>query len=331
MKIAFYSPHLTVRGTETAMYDYAYYNEKILGNQSIIIYCDNNGTVHQNDKTAIQKFKNQFEVFQIQSDISNYGWSGHAVPLIDQVLKEQKCDVLYMQKGGRNDGVISKVCPTVILCASHVRDPHGSRYAYVSKWLSEHASNGELPWLPIIIDLPSTKENFRKKLGISEDAIVFGRTGGMDSWSIPWVNNVILETINQNKNIYFLFQNTSHFTDHPNIIHVETTADMVFKAMFINTCDAMIHAREDGESFGQAIAEFSVKNKPIITCRHPSISWNHILTLKEKGIYYSNPQELLDIFLNFKKQPELDWNCYKEHTPMNGIMKFKEILLDGLI
>ena len=32
-KVAFYSPHLSVRGTEVAMYDYAQYNETILGNE----------------------------------------------------------------------------------------------------------------------------------------------------------------------------------------------------------------------------------------------------------------------------------------------------------
>ena len=40
-KIAFYSPHLSERGTEIAMYDFAHYNEKILNNKSIIIYHGN--------------------------------------------------------------------------------------------------------------------------------------------------------------------------------------------------------------------------------------------------------------------------------------------------
>jgi hypothetical protein len=37
-KVAFYSPHLGLRGTEITMYDFADYNERILGNKSIIIY-----------------------------------------------------------------------------------------------------------------------------------------------------------------------------------------------------------------------------------------------------------------------------------------------------
>ena len=37
VKIAFYSDGLDVRGTCTAMYDYAHYNEILLKNESIII------------------------------------------------------------------------------------------------------------------------------------------------------------------------------------------------------------------------------------------------------------------------------------------------------
>jgi hypothetical protein len=48
--IAFLSNKLTLRGTEVALYDYADYNEKILGNKSIIITRDyeknkNEGTI----------------------------------------------------------------------------------------------------------------------------------------------------------------------------------------------------------------------------------------------------------------------------------------------
>ena len=42
MKIAFHSNQLGVRGTEIALYDYAFYNREILGNDSIIISDRNN-------------------------------------------------------------------------------------------------------------------------------------------------------------------------------------------------------------------------------------------------------------------------------------------------
>ena len=38
VKIAFWDNCLNERGTTLAIYDYAYYNKKILGNESIIMY-----------------------------------------------------------------------------------------------------------------------------------------------------------------------------------------------------------------------------------------------------------------------------------------------------
>jgi hypothetical protein len=59
----------------------------------------------------------------------------------------------------------------------------------------------------------------------------------------------------------------------------------------------MIHARGEGETFGLSIAEFSINNKPIITC--PSGDLEHIKILGEKAILYKSKEELLNIFMNF--------------------------------
>ena len=135
VKIAFYSPHLSLRGTEVAMYDYAHYNETILGNESIIIYHSNSA---QNHPTTIEKFQNRFEVYELSGPDFDFGWNAeYVVPLLDKVLEKEKCDAVYMQKGGRDDGVVSKICKTLILCCSNHYEPHGDRYAYVSHWLSK--------------------------------------------------------------------------------------------------------------------------------------------------------------------------------------------------
>ena len=54
-----------------------------------------------------------------------------------------------------------------------------------------------------------------------------------------------------------------------NIIYLPPTYSIKRKIEFINTCDGCLHARNMGESFGLTLAEFSVKNKPIITCAGP--------------------------------------------------------------
>ena len=322
LKIAFYSPHLSERGTETAMYDFAYFNEEILNNQSIIIY---NPCVKSNNSTAIDKFKNRFEVYEL--DINNDpGWNGNIIsPLLDNIIQEQKCDVLYMQKIGQNDGVISKICKNIILACGINNEPHGDAYLYVSKWLSDVASGGQIPYIPIIIDLPKNKGNLRQELSIPKNAVVFGRTGGKETWDIDWVNNSVNNALNNREDIYFVFQNTPRIFSHDRVKYIETTADNIFKSRFIDTCDAMIHARHHGESFGQSCAEFSHMNKPVITF-FGSPERSHIDILKDRGIYYNNQHELYSILVDFKPDKTKDWNCYKEHTPEKVMQIFNNIL-----
>jgi hypothetical protein len=90
----------------------------------------------------------------------------------------------------------------------------------------------------------------------------------------------------------------------------------------------MIHARYIGESFGVACAEFSLRNKPIITW-DGSKETNHIDILGENGVYYSNPTELLHIFFNIDKKEinSLNWNQYKQFNPETIMKKFKEVYL----
>ena len=63
--VAFLSNKLTLRGTEVAIYDYAHYNETLLGNHSIIITRDYNRIKNEYDVDvqAYDKFKRRFNVF----------------------------------------------------------------------------------------------------------------------------------------------------------------------------------------------------------------------------------------------------------------------------
>jgi len=322
MKIAFYSHHLSERGTEIALYDFAKYNEEILSNQSIVIF---NPETPQNNKTAIDKFEKRFQIERIKLPSITYV-GREIISEIDKIIQREKCDILYFQCGGKNDGFISKHCKTVILVCSTNYEPYGDRYAYVSKWLSETMTQGKTPWIPIIIDLHDTEENLRLDLGIPSDAIVFGRTGGMDTWNIHWANNVVKESLNLRKDIFYIFQNTPKFIQHDRVKFINTTVDPVYKSMFINSCDVFLHARAEGESFGQSIAEFSTKNKRIITYKN-SPEKNHIQYLGEKGIYYQDPESMLQSIVNFQIL-QGDWNVFKQHSPQLGIQKFKEIFLD---
>ena len=92
---------------------------------------------------------------------------------------------------------------------------------------------------------------------------------------------------------------------------------------FINTCDSMIHARMEGETFGLAIGEFSYLNKPVITTIS-NIDNAHINLLGEKAILYNSKESLINILLTFEKNNYLnrDLNAYKEYTPEKVMKQF---------
>ena len=58
MKILFHENELNYRGTSIALYDYADFNEKYLGNESVIFYRKNEPTNHP---AGIEKFVKRFE------------------------------------------------------------------------------------------------------------------------------------------------------------------------------------------------------------------------------------------------------------------------------
>jgi len=117
-----------------------------------------------------------------------------------------------------------------------------------------------MSFVPHMISLPEHNRNMREELKIPENSIVYGRHGGYEQFDISYVHPIVYKVAKNNPNIYFLFVNTQPFCDSlPNIIHLDKIVDLDKKVEFINTCDAMLWARTDGETFGIAIGEFSFK------------------------------------------------------------------------
>ena len=90
----------------------------------------------------------------------------------------------------------------------------------------------------------------------------------------------------------------------------------------------MLHARKDGETFGLAVAEFSVANKPIITYGNSKDN-EHLRILKDKAIIYNDENQLFDILKNIEINlyKNKNFNCYKNYEPSIIIKKFDEICL----
>jgi glycosyltransferase involved in cell wall biosynthesis len=316
MKIAFHDNSLSLRGTTVAIYDWAYWTRHYLGVDPIIMY---NMSNNFNSEDVIYKFKKEFPVFGYQRKDE-----------IDDILSKNYCDAFLMEKGGKPDGVISTVSKNLVNAISvcNENDIHGDVYAMGSKWLSK-ITNYKIPYVPYMVHLPDHDLDMREELGIPSDALVFGRNGGWETFDLPFVKQSIIEALEKRNDIWFVFQYTEPFFKHERIIYLDSTADLNEKVRFINTCDAMLHARYIGESFGLSCAEFSIRNKPVITY-NKSPERNHIDTLGEKGIYYEDYSNILYILLNLNKKEinSLEWNCYRDYSPEKVCQKFKEVYLD---
>ena len=323
MNIGFFVRHFTERGTEVAIYDYAKYNEEILNNKSYIICFTEKSQRNigfPTERISYDKFNTRFPIIEINS-----------IEEMNQVITQYQLSFFYtLTYGGGND--IYKFnnkniwgnCKTIKHCVFDTTYPEGDFYIGISDYLnSKYKTN--YPIIPHIVDLPTCNENLRNELNIPDNAIVFGRYGGKEEFNILMTQQAIIEYVNNNDNMYFLFMNTTPFYYHRRIIYLEGTTDLFYKVKFINTCDAMIHSSFLGETFGLSIAEFSIKNKPIITC--PTGSLEHVNILGDKAILYRSKDELLDIFINIKQiiDSRTDWNAYEYFSPKNIMELFSNI------
>ena len=314
MKILFHTGQLNFRGTGVAVRDYARYNQEILGNESVISYNSDSGpgSDGENLPHVIEMFSKEFEL----RPVVKYEY--------DQVCKD--IDLAYFLRGGDiaplptvTQGVVHSVFPR--------KPAYGHRFAYISEWLSQYMSNGETPWVPHMINLPEPTEDYREYLGISKDKIVIGRYGGFHTFDLPFVHQAIIDIVSTRNDIVFLLVHTQRFYDHPNIIYLDPIIDLQSKSNFINTCNAFIHARSHGESFGLAVAEPLWFNKPVLSWAGGA-DQHHVEILKNTNCLYSDGNDLKNKILNLKSFDKEYHTLVSRFSPELVIQQFKTVFLN---
>ena len=314
LKVGFYLRELNFRGIANSIFIYAKNNQTILKNKSIIFY---NSTALDNKPEAIKEFKKKFKTIKISS-LSD----------LEKINKNLKLDFIYFQRDGAKDEIVNN--SKNIIHAVFPQNPfqyHGSNYAFISKWLSKTCSNNKFPFAPLPVQLIKNNQNLRNKLKIPKSAKVFGYHGGETSFDLIFVRDAIKKVVKENKNIYFLFMNIRKFYNHKKVIFIKGSFNQTQKVKFINTCDAMLHARSLGESFGLSCAEFAIKNKPILTygyCRQRA----HFEICKNNIIPYYSYKDLNKKIINFNKNKKYNSNSLKNELSEKKTIKiFKKILL----
>jgi hypothetical protein len=335
--VAFHSYQLGERGTEIHMYNLAKYNQEILGNESIIISTNTRPT------PSLHMFEKKFKTFLYDDVWIRDRQNNKLRNSIERICHENNATHFWVTKGGENDGIMPTNVKTLAACIFEMNEPHGDVYSGICEYIS-NKHGGSYPCIYPIIqkDFPDYYDDYREELGIPKESIVFGRHGGKEEFNIDFVKNAVIQALDKRSDIYFLFLNTNNFISHERVIYLDWTSDFKLKSKFVNTCDAMLHARYHGEIFSQAVAEFSIRNKPIITWKPSGITslrvatpqsfhdTGHLWELQDTAYYYTDFNDILNILLNISKSDIInkDWDVYKDkYSPQNVMNDFEKIFL----
>lgn len=320
-KIIIHTNTLIERAGTGSCYDYAFYIREFLNIEPIIFYSKS----HLNRQDVIDRFKKQFQV--ICYDDFN---------LVKQYAEDNYIDYFYAQKYGYNDGIMVPYSKNCIhsLFSRTLDNVHGDVYALVSEWQSK-IIDYQLPFVPYMINMPTHDYDFRSELDLPTDAIVIGRYGGIETFNIPFVKDAIKTVLDKRDNIYFLFLNTEKFINHPRCQFFDPIIDPHYKLQFIQTCDAFLHARDYGETFGLSVLEFATQNKQIISyfnkelqCSHPLGGQAHFLYLGDNCHKFTDEPTLLEILLNLEKNNPFDTTYLNDvYSPKQVIDQFNKVFL----
>lgn len=311
MKILFVTDSLNYRGTTRAILDYAKYNQEILGNESVIAYNKELSNVVDMGNEPIVIKNIDFEVVPYSKKES-----------LNHVVGKSNPDLIYRIGSGEKYNKQKDFKSVYHAVFQYHNDQID---AYVSQWLSRQLTDYRVPFVPHIVKLPEPTMNYRNFFDIPKDAVVIGRHGGYETFDIEMAKDAVREYTEMNPDVYFLFLNTKPFFAHNRVIYVNPTYDVQTLSNYINTCDAMLHARTRGESFGLAICEFLYHNKPVFAW-NGGIDGNHRDLLSREFLYDSKEDliEKLDTNIDLKDNFS---NIVEDFSPEIVMSKFDEVFI----
>ena len=193
------------------------------------------------------------------------------------------------------------------------------------------------PCMPVVNHMVFLNETYnaapslRLELGIEKSARVFCRHGGPDTFSIAEAREAVCKHARDFPQDAFLLLGTAVVaceTGIANILHLPANTDLLYKSRFLNSCDACVHARADGETFGLAIAECSMAGLPVITFAYPPPGADaHLLLQGRLAVKYSSGRELTEILAAFNASVHHEKalvyrSIYKPYSPDAVMLEF---------
>ena len=295
MRVALVTNQLSLRGTEVVLGAYARHARR-LWRWDVVFIVRHESSKRPNTPDCTDAsyalYENEFDVVYSGSDAAIEWW-----------CEATGVDVAVVEVSGYpGESWMPRTVPTIAHCVFTTAFP---LECSVHAAVSASVAGPGVALLPNIVEtLPDAAGDMRESLGIPRDAVVFGRHGGYDTFDIEWVFGVVRRVASRTPHtphIHFVFMNTAPFYAGPNVTYLEATTDPATKTAFIDTCDAMLHARTVGETFGLSVAEFAQRGKPVIT-HAVARDKEHLRLLGDAAITYKDARELETVLTTFTKQ-----------------------------
>ena len=158
---------------------------------------------------------------------------------------------------------------------------------------------------------------------------MLGCHGGARSFDLAFAQRALASALDARRDLYFVGLNLSPFLNHERARFLPGSADPVAKRRFIDSCDAMLHARRRGETFGLAVAEFSLCNRPVLTWAggHERA---HLDMLGDAALTYRGERDLTRLLVNLDRRDlaARDWDRYSRDFASAPVMaRFADVFL----
>lgn len=268
--------------------DYYYTNAAPLINQS--------WQHPDNDDQRIEIFKNNnINLIKINVGyrIKNDWYETNFLELFD----ETKYDYLITAGNGETEYPykILKQIPIIhTVHGDHVFEQLNVKYYILlcdwqaKRWVANGGDKSRLKIIPPVVYIPQDwSKNFRKNMGISEDAFVYGLHQRSDDSISLTISLEAFQQI-QNSNTYYIIMGGSHI--HRNYVASNNIKNVIFMDQssclntihsFLDSIDVYAHCRKDGEVCSASIIEAMAHNKPIIS--YPGLNMGHEEQLNNCG------------------------------------------------
>lgn len=178
---------------------------------------------------------------------------------------------------------VPRCVPTIAHCQVVAHLDVGA--TLTAAWSRTAAGASGAPVLPPIVDAVPRREAGR-------GAAVIGCCG--DAFDIPWVADVVRACTDR----AFVFAGAcaDELRSQPHVVVAEPDAPLA------DVCDALLHARAEGETFGHAVADFAARGKPVF-CWTGCRDREHERVAGAGAVPYRDAGDLLRALQQFEVAP----------------------------